>query len=339
LILCGLSVFGFGSAAAGDTLPGKVHRLQATPSTVQRGYFAADVKPVLRVDSGDIVDVDTLLTNNPRGLEAMGLPAGEVQQSLRDIVAKVPKPGPTGHILTGPIFVSGAAAGTTLEIRVLSVAPDIDYGYFSCGPVWTFIPENCEDPKDRIIRFDIRRMVATPVSGVEIPLRPFFGILGVAPTPDRGHVSSMPPGDYGGNMDMKNLVAGSKLFLPVFVEGALLSIGDGHAAQGDGEVGGTAIETSLRGQLQLVARRDLHVKWPRVETSTQYMTFGANKDLTEATRIAVREMTNFLIESRGLSRSDANAVAGMAADLHMSEIVDENMGVYMTIPKSIFMHR
>jgi acetamidase/formamidase len=226
-----------------------------------------------------------------------------------------------------------------LEVRVLSVAPYIGYGFFSCAPVWTFIPENCEAPKDRIIRFDIRRMVATPVSGVEIPLRPFFGILGVAPPPDRGHVSSMPPGDYGGNMDMKNLVAGSKLFLPVFVEGALLSVGDGHAAQGDGEMGGTAIETSLRGKLQLVARPDLHVKWPRVETPTQYMTFGADKDLTEATRIAVREMTNFLIESRGLSRSDANAVTGMAADLHMSEIVDEHMGVYMTIPKSIFMRR
>jgi acetamidase/formamidase len=315
---------------------GRVHRLPATPHTVQRGYFAADVTPVLRVASGDIIDVDSLITNDPESLEAMGLPPSEVQQSLRDITSQVPELGTGGHILTGPVFVAGALRGNALEIRVLSVSPAIPYGYFSCSDAWTFVPENCEPPKDRIIRFDLVRKVARPVPGIEIPLSPFFGILGVAPPPEKGRISSLPPGAHGGNMDMKNLVAGTVLYLPVFVDGALLSVGDGHAAQGDGEVGGTAIETSLRGKLQLIARNDLHIGWPRVETPTYYMTFGANKDLVEATRIAVGEMTNFLMEKRGLSRSDANVLTGVAADLHMSEIVDENMGVYMTIPKSVF---
>jgi acetamidase/formamidase len=322
---------------AAQTPEPRVYRLEPTVGTVHRGYFAADVKPSLRIASGDMVDIDTLITNTPEGLEAMGLPADQVQQSLRDITAKIPRTL-AGHILTGPIHVEGAKPGMTVEVRILSVEPAIPYGYFSCSTQYTLVTANCEAPKDRIVPLDLERRIVRLVPGVEIPLRPFFGIVGVAPPPSAGRRSSLPPDDHGGNMDIKDLIPGSRVFLPVFVDGALVSLGDGHAAQGDGEVGGTAVETSLRGRVQIFLHPDKTIKWPRVETPTYYASFGAHRDLMEATKIAVDEMTTFLME-RGYSRSDANMVTGLAADLKMSEVVDHNMGVYMTIPKSVFTGR
>ncbi|WP_395672398.1 acetamidase/formamidase family protein [Phenylobacterium sp.] len=331
LRLAGL--FTLGILTCGADAP-RVHRLEPTVTTVHRGYFSAEVTPALRIASGDIVDIETLITNTPEGLERMGLPPAEVQQSLRDITAKVPRTL-AGHILTGPIHVEGAKPGMVLEVRILSVEPAIPYGYFSCSAEYTLVTANCEAPKDRIVPLDLKRRVVRPMPGVEIPLRPFFGIIGVSPPPSAGRRSSLPPDNHGGNMDIKDLVPGAKVFLPVFVEGGNVSIGDGHAAQGDGEVGGTAVETSLRGRVQIILHRDRTLKWPRIETPTYHATFGADADLMTATRIAVDEMTTMLME-RGYSRSDANMLTGLAADLKMSEVVDRNMGVYMTIPKSVF---
>src|SRR5207237_530108 len=156
------------------------------------------------------------------------------------------------------------------EVRILSIAFNIDYGYNGCAG---FVPENCDraTPSTRIIRIDREAMTATFAPGIVIPLRPFFGSLGVAPAPELGRVSSNPPGRHAGNLDNRELVAGSTLLIPVFVPGALFEIGDGHAAQGDGEVDQTAIETSLRGRLQLLVRKDLHLKWPRAETASDYI--------------------------------------------------------------------
>ena len=315
---------------------GRTHRLEATPRTVHVGFFDSRIAPVLRIASGDVVDVDTLITNSPKGLENLGVPANEVQQSLRDISEQVKERGPGGHILTGPVLVEGAAPGDVLEVRILSVELPIAYGYQACSDSWTFLPKNCEEPRRRLIRLDRERGTASLGVATRIPLRPFFGILGVAPAAERGRLSSLPPDSHGGNMDVKELVAGTTAFLPIRVGGALFSAGDGHAAQGDGEVGGTALETSLRGRLQLTVRKDLRLEWPRFETPTHYMTFGADPDLTQATRIAVQGMIDFLIEAKGMSRTEANALTGIAADLRMSEIVDQNMGVYMTVARSIF---
>ncbi len=242
----------------------RTHRLEATPSTVAYGYYWSEAKPVLRINSGDILDVETLLTSTPNRLEKSGVPASEVEASLRAIVEQVKDRGPGGHILTGPVYVEGAALGDALEVKVLSINLPIGYGYNGCAG---FIRENCTPGRGQtIIRLDRKRMVGAFAPGIEIPLRPFFGSMGVAPPPELGRVSSSPPGIHAGNLDNKELVAGTTLWIPVHVPGALFEIGDGHAAQGDGEVDQTAIETSLRGRVQLTVRKEMTLAWPRAET-------------------------------------------------------------------------
>ncbi len=316
-----------------------VHRLEATPQTVAWGYFDARLAPVLRVESGDVVDVDSLITAGPDYLESLGAAPSEIQASLRAIHAAVTDRGPGGHIVTGPIWVEGAQPGDALEVRILDIDLATPYGYQACNEAWTFLPENCEEPRSQLIRFDMERMVAPLESGIEIPLRPFFGIMGVAPPLEAGRVSSNPPANFGGNMDNKELVGGTTLFLPVFVEGALLFVGDGHAAQGDGEVGGTALESSLRGRLQLIVRKDLHLRWPRAETPTHFIAMGSDPDLTKATQIAVQEAIDFLVQTWSMTPVEANRLASMAADIRMTQIVDDSLGVHVMLPKSIFGER
>ena len=252
----------------------RTHRLQATPATISYGYYWHEAAPVLRIASGDIIDVDTLLTNTPNRLEASGVPPDQIQQSLRTIVSEVTgdRRGPGGHILTGPVFIEGAEPGDALEVKVLSIDLAIDYGYNGCSG---FIPSNCDKSvPQKIFKLDSKQMTSEFKPGIVIPLKPFFGSMGVAPASELGRVSSNPPGRHAGNLDNRLLVAGSTLFIPVFVPGALFSVGDGHAAQGDGEVDQTAIETSLRGKLQLTVRKGMTLTWPRAETATDYISHG-----------------------------------------------------------------
>ena len=188
-----------GAAAGGrpTQAPETVHRLEATPQTVAWGYFDARLAPVLRVESGDVVDVDSLITAGPDYLERLGAAPSEIQASLRAIHAEVSDRGPGGHIVTGPIWVEGAQPGDALEVRILDVDLAIPYGYQACNEAWTFLPVNCTEPRSQLIRFDMERMIAPLEPGIEIPLRPFFGILGVAPPPEAGRVSSNPPGSLG----------------------------------------------------------------------------------------------------------------------------------------------
>src|SRR5262245_39009354 len=248
---------------------GKTHRLEATPDTVAYGYYWSEAKPVLRIASGDIIDVDTLLTNSPTGLGRAGVPPEKIQESLKAIVAEVTgdRRGPGGHILTGPVYVEGAQPGDTLEVKILGIGFPIDYGYNGCSG---FIPSNCDrEVPLKILALDKQKMTSEYLPGIVIPLKPFFGSMGVAPAPEMGRVSSNPSGKYAGNLDNRELVVGSTLYIPVFVPGALFEIGDGHAAQGDGEVDQTAIETSLRGRVQLTVRKDMKLNWPRAETATR----------------------------------------------------------------------
>src|SRR3954471_10184383 len=244
------------SGLSAQTTP-KTHRLEATPSTVTFGYYWADAKPALRIASGDIIDVDTLLTNTPSDLARAGVPDDKIQASLKAIVSEVTgdRRGPGGHILTGPVYVDGALPGDALEVKVLSIDLPLDYGYNGCSGI---LPENCDRAVgSRIVPIDRKTMTSQYAPGIVVPLRPFFGSMGVAPAADLGRVSSNPPGRHAGNLDNKELVAGSTLYIPVFVAGALFEVGDGHAAQADGEVDQTAIETSLRGRLQLTVRKDM----------------------------------------------------------------------------------
>jgi len=313
--------------------PGKTHRLEATPTTVAYGFYDAAATPVLRIASGDIIDVDTLLTNTPRGLERAGVKPEDIQPSLRAIVDKVTDKGPGGHILTGPVYVETAEPGDALEVRVLSIDLPIDYGYNGCRG---FLPVNCQPNGTRIIPLDRKKMTAAFAPGIVIPLRPFFGSMGVAPPPSAGRISSNPPGIHAGNLDNKELVAGTTLFIPVHVTGALFEVGDGHAAQGDGEVDQTAIETSLRGRLQLTVRKGMTLAWPRAETPTHYISMGTDEDLTAATKIAVQEMIDFLAATKGLDKHTAYQLASVAGDVAITQLVDGKVGVHVKIPKAIF---
>jgi acetamidase/formamidase len=314
----------------------RTHRLQATPATVAYGYYWSEAAPVLKVASGDIVDVDTLITNSPAGLERAGVPPDKVEASLRAVVAEVTgdRRGPGGHILTGPIYVEGAEPGDVLEVNILSVDLPIDYGYNGCSG---FVRENCDRSAGiRILPLDRKTMTSTFAPGIVVPLHPFFGSMGVAPSPELGRVSSTPPGRHAGNIDNKALVAGTTLYIPVFVRGALFEVGDGHAVQGDGEVDQTAIETSLRGKLRLTVRKGMPLTWPRAETPTHFISMATDTDLTVATRLAIQEMIDFLVRAKGLTRHEAYQLTSLAGDVAVTQLVDQTLGVHVTMPKGIF---
>jgi acetamidase/formamidase len=322
------------SATVAAAQPPRTHRLEATPATVAYGHYWAETKPVLTIESGDIIDVDTLLTSTPTALEKAGVPASEIQPSLRAIVEQVKDRGPGGHILTGPVFVRGAEPGDALEVKVLSIDLPIDYGYNGCSG---FIRSNCIPGRGiTILRLDRKNMTAEFLPGIVIPLRPFFGSMGVAPSLAVGRVSSNPPSTHAGNLDNKELVAGTTLLIPVHVTGALFEIGDGHAAQGDGEVDQTAIETSLRGRVQLTVRKGMTLAWPRAETDTHFISMGTDVDLTAATRIAIQEMVDFLAATKKMDKHQAYQLTSLAGDVAITQLVDGTMGVHVKMPKSIF---
>jgi acetamidase/formamidase len=302
------------------------------------GYYWSEAEPVLRIASGDVIDVDTMLTSSPTRLEAMGLPPEQVQQALRDIYEQVPDEarGPGGHILTGPVYVEGAAPGDVLQVDVLQVDLPIAYGYNGCSG---FTRENCPEDRaarSRLLWLDREAMTSEFAPGIVIPLKPFFGSMGVAPPPEAGRWSSVPPWIHAGNIDNKELVAGTTLYIPVWVEGALFEVGDGHAAQGDGEVDQTAIETSLRGRLRLTVRKDMSLEWPVAETPTHWITMGSDEDLAEATRITINQTIAFLSDRFGLERGEAYRLISLAVDLRITQLVDQKLGVHAMIPKEIF---
>lgn len=313
------------------------YSLKASPTTIAWGYYDASTPPVLRIHSGDTVEVETLFGGaSPARLDAMGVPSDQIQQSLRDIYSQVTNKGPAGHILTGPIYVEGAAAGDVLEVRIQSIRLAIPYAYNNFGPGSGVLPEDFPYARIKLIPLDEKRMVAHFAQGIDIPLHPFFGSIGVEPPDAVGRISSGPPWMHGGNMDNKELIAGTTLFLPVNTPGALFLVGDGHAGQGNGEVDLSAMETSLIGTFQFVVRKDLHLHWPRAETPTHYITIGLDTDINEAAKMAVREMIDFLVTEKHLTRDDAYMLSSVAADLSITQLVDGRKGVHASIPKAIF---
>jgi acetamidase/formamidase len=308
--------------------------LDATPTTVAYGYYWSEAVPVLRVQSGDYVRVHTLLTNTPERLVEAGLPADQVEQQLRD-VQSVKNRGPGGHVLNGPIYVEGAEPGDVLEVRFDSIQLAIPYGYNAIGQNG-FLSDEIFDRKMRLVPLDKDKMIGHFADGIDIPLHPFFGSIGVAPPKEAGRWNSAPPWIHAGNLDNKELVQGTSLFIPVHVRGALLEIGDGHAAQGNGEVDITAIETSLIGKLQLIVHKGMSAPWPWAETPTHIITMGCDRDLNAATHIAVRQMIRYLMEVKKMTQSDAYMLCSVAVDVDITELVDGNVGVHAMLPKSIF---
>ena len=321
--------------AAAQTRP-HFHHLEPSPQTVAWGYYDAHATPVLRVASGDTVEIHTLITSTPNRLEVAGVPAAQVEQSLRDITTQVTSHGPGGHILTGPIYVEGAEPGDVLEVRILAAKLAIPYAYNGFGPRSGFLPGEFSAPRTRIIQLDSIRMVAHFSDSITIPLRPFFGSLGVAPPDSMGRISSAPPGMHAGNLDNKELVAGTTLFIPVHAPGALFEAGDGHAGQGNGEVDITALETSLVGTFQLIVRKDMHLTWPRAETPTHIISMGIDSSLSNAAKIALHEMMDYLVTERHMTREDAYQLCSVAVDFDITQLVDGPVGVHGMLPRSIF---
>ena len=318
---------------------GADYKLKASPSTVAWGYYWSQAKPVLTIKSGDTVEIQTMLTNSPQRLAASGVKDEDIEAALKTITAEVKgdAKGPGGHILTGPIFVEGAEPGDTLEVRIQKIDYSIPYAYNSFSPNrGVLTPEDFSKGATKIIPLDPKRGVAKFADNIEVPLRPFFGSMGVAPPAEMGRVSSGPPGVFAGNLDNKDLVAGTKVFIPVYAPGALFEVGDGHAGQGNGEVDITALETSLVGTFQFIVRKDMHLKGPRGETPTHFIAMGLDPNLDEALKKAVRDAIDFLVTEKHLSREDAYMLCSVGVDFNVTQAVDGTKGVHAMIPKSIF---
>jgi acetamidase/formamidase len=324
-------------AALGSAAIAAEHTLMPTPKTVHIGYFLANPKPVLSIDSGDTVTLESTASIVPAVVDASGVvPPSAVPQYHRDIYGTVQDRGPGPHVLTGPIEIKGAMPGDVLEVRILDVQLALDWGYNRQRPYAGTLPDEFPALWNRIIPIDRAAKTAEVAKGVVVPVnRPFFGIMGVAP--DSGRISSGPPGVHAGNMDNKDLVAGTTLYMPVHAPGAMFSAGDAHAAQGHGEVDLSAIETGMRGKFQFIVRKDMKLRWPRAETPTHWMVMGLNTDLDEAMRIAVRETIDLIVEKfPKLTREEAYMIASVAVDYHVTQVVDGTKGVHGMIPKSIF---
>jgi acetamidase/formamidase len=318
--------------------------LRSTPETVLWGYIAANLPPALTVKPGQIVEIEALshqgLTTNkdPENFfRAYGIPTHEVLSDAKTVYAEVKRPkGASVHILTGPIYVEGAEAGDTLEVRVHDIKFRVPYGVNNTGPGKGVLPKLLNEAVAKLIRVDLEGRVALFADEITIPLNPFMGIMAVSPPTSLGLVSSTPPGAWGGNIDLKFTGIGSSLFLPVFNKGGQFFTGDGHAVQGDGEVDGGAVEISLKPTLQFIVHKGKTIKQPRVETATDYLTTGLDVDLNVATRIALQEAVDFLQQEKGLSAADAYALSSLAVDLGIGEAVDVVNLVYAKIPKRIF---
>ena len=289
----------------------------------------------MTIDTGDIVRLWTA-TGNPRYFESLGISKDKIPPELYTAYEGVQDDGRDDHNLDGPIAVRGAEPGDTVEIKIRSIELWLPIGAMSFRANRGSLPEDFPYSRDRVFFIDPAKKAIEFAPGVSVPAKPFWGVIAVAPPPSMGRVASGPPSVFGGNMDNHDLQPGTSLFLPVHVPGALISIGDGHAVQGDGEVGMSAVETSLKGEIQVVLHKGMHTNWPRAETPTHYMTMGLHEDLNQAAKIATREMLNFVVETKGLSRDDVLMLLSAAMDLHVTQIVDGTKGVHAMIPKAVF---
>lgn len=306
-----------------------MHELNPSPSTVHWGYFDAALAPVLEIDPGDVVVVNSV---SGGGEHSPSDPQFTVRPALRAIDAALrPELGP--HILTGPIAVRGAEPGDVLRIEILDVALADDWGFNVIRRGMGALPEDF--PFDRTIHLAIdrqNRTIRTPW-GMEIPARPFFGVMGTAPPLAAGRLTSVIPGAFGGNIDNTELIPGAVLYLPVAVKGASLSVGDGHAAQGDGEVCLTAVETGLTGTLKIDLVKAANLAGPFAETPTHLIAMAFDEDLDEAVRAALRGMIAMVSTRAGISAENAYRLCSLAADLRVTQVVNVKKGVHVMLPR------
>ena len=302
----------------------------ATPETVKHGFFDAGLKPVIRIASGDTVVLETLSGEIPDLPEDPGF---NILPEHRAVAERAER-GPGPHFLTGPVHVEGAMPGDVLQVDIVDVALRQNWGWNVSKPLLGTLPEDFPDFRRTHMAIDMQAGTVALPWGSELALRPFFGIMAVAPPAKWGRITSVIPRAHGGNMDNKELVAGTTLYLPVFNEGALFVAGDGHGVQGDGEVCLTALETSLRGTFRMTVRKDLAFALPRGECDDWIMTMAFDEDLDDAVKTALREMIDWIVARRGITRDEAYMLCSLAADLRVTQTVDGNKGIHCVLAKT-----
>ena len=344
------------------------HYVPSRPETLSWGWFPLDKPPVVTIASGDTVRVDTLSHAGSTQREHPATLLRDLGVAPEDILPDVidfwasrdgrPREGRSGHVITGPIAITGAEPGDVLEIHILELTTRAPFGINNTGSVAGVFgsgypgsrPNDAVRDEVETTRHVIHtgmvdgREVALFSDDIHVPLAPFMGIMAVAPTPVLGEPgvdipgvqSSRPPGAFGGNMDVKELTVGSTLYLPVLHPEALFYVGDPHSAQGDGEVSGTAIEQSLSGRFRFVLHTDRSISGPRAENDTHYIMMGIDLDLDRALQKAVDEVVAFLVAEKGLTPTKAVSLASIAVDFHVAEAVDFTQLVTGKIPKQIF---
>ena len=308
------------------------HTLKADVRVVHRGFFDAALPPVLTIESGDVVEVTTL-SGNLADLPGPRLRFTVLPEHQAVLAGVAPGEGP--HLMTGPIAVNGAERGDELIVEILAAAPLQDWGWNLVLPRMGTLPEHFPQKRHLHVGIDRTRGIVTMPWGLQLHAAPFFGIIGVAPPPAWGRVTSVIPGPFGGNIDNRHLGAKGILHLPVFNPGALLSVGDGHALQGDGEVCLTAIETALAGTLRVTLKKDTGIARPWAETPSHFITMAFDPDLNAAARVAVYEMIKLIERTSGLSAADAYTLCSIAADVHVTQLVNVSKGIHVMLRKTL----
>jgi acetamidase/formamidase len=335
-----------------------LHTLAATPATVHWGHFDASLAPVLRVRSGDLIQIEAI--SHHAGDDPDLMFDARIEALFAGVAPALREPGP--HIMTGPIFVEDARPGDLLQVRYLSMTPRTRYGS-NLAANWGFLYKELGS-KDRVTIYRIDEHANTAqalyaydypgayrapgsihrcpscdrqqaLPGVRIPVRPHLGTAGVAPD-QPGRISTVPPGRHGGNIDNWRIGAGATMYYPVQVDGALFSVGDPHISQGDGEISGTAIEASLDVLMQVSICRDFAFPSPLLETADCWIVHGFNEDLTLAMRDAALDMLHFLTERQRLSRDDAYSLMSVAADFAVTQVVDQRRGIHVRVSRHLF---
>lgn len=341
-----------------DIVPGALHCLPATPQTVHWGYFDPSTKPSLRIKSGDLVQAEAITHHAGDAPELM------MDEAVTRIFKEIPEDdrNPGVHIMTGPIYVEDAKPGDVLEVRYLRMVPRNNYGS-NLAANWGYLYKEFGE-KERVTIYELDANTNTAsalyaydfegkylipgtitncpecdrqpaLKGIRIPARPHLGTAGVAPAVN-GRVSTIPPGEHGGNIDNWRIGAGATMYYTVQVDGGLFSIGDPHVSQGDGELSGTAIESSLNVLMQIVLRKDIQTPGPLLETPKWWIVHGFNEDLNLAMRDASTKMLSLLSDQVGLSKNDAYSLISVAADFGVTQVVDGTQGCHVRIPRDIF---
>ena len=313
-----------------------LHRVAATPETVRWGMFDASFKPVITVQSGDTVILECV-SGGPETLPppSSGLVVPAALSAIH--ASNIPRAG--GHIITGPVAIEGAEPGDMLEVHIDKIQFGNDWGFCGFRPLAGTLPEDFPERFITHITVDKQRKIGRMPYGLELDLAPFFGVMGVAPKPGYGTISTVQPREHGGNIDNKELGEGATLFLPVWAPGAMFSAGDGHGVQGDGEVCINALEICLTGTFTFTLHKQVGgeplLSFPRGETATHYITMGMNEDLDLAMKQALRQMIAFICSRSNLSRQEAYQFCSLAVDFRVTQTVNGEKGVHGMLKKGL----